>query len=66
MRIRALHHGVAQDVQGSVRKCIQVHLEEGGHTHLRQEEARGTEQCAGNCEEGSSQEVLMSQASPND
>ncbi|KAL1789722.1 60S ribosomal protein L36, partial [Sigmodon hispidus] len=35
--LRAMRHVAAQGIQGQV--CTQVHQEEGGHAHLRQEEA---------------------------
>ena len=47
---RVARHGVAQSVQGQVR--TQVHQEEDGHAHLRQERAGGAERRAGSHEEG--------------
>ena len=50
-------HGDTQNVQGQA--CTQVHQEEGGHAHLRQEKAGGAEQRAGSHEEGRGQEGLI-------
>ena len=55
--LRAVSHGVAQSVQGQAR--TQVHQEECGHAHPRQEKVGGAEQRAGSHEEGGGQEGLM-------
>ncbi|KAL1773936.1 60S ribosomal protein L36 [Sigmodon hispidus] len=48
--IQEARHGAAQGVQGQAH--AQVHQEEGGDAHPRQEEVGGAEQWAGGHEEG--------------
>jgi hypothetical protein len=41
------------------KSALNIHQEEGGHAHLSQEKAGGTEQHAGSHEEGGGQEGLI-------